>query len=344
MVREFAGTPLEDLVFGPEVLVADTNVVFLDACAMLTSGRASDLLRSIDLGAVVGVITEQTFWELGWNSAPVARAHKIDHDGLRAVVTTEYLSRFPVVAGIPRDSEHWMPTADEVTDPDDVPHAQLAKLISASAVYSHDRHLRRPGLAPATRDDYDVRIANLSMVSDRRASEWAASIGINLVGTGTTAAVTWGASRLNANPRLLWGGLAVVSAAAAWYALASPERRRAIAAGVMPALTQLSEQVDRGNAAQRSLRDLRLVAVTDAERLETGVASYLVRNPGATMRDLSDALALASAERRDLSQLLRTHPAFERLGRHGWSVGRHRTELSTQPSQSWRPVTEHGQG
>ena len=36
-----------------------------------------------------------------------------------------------------------------ITDPDDVPTGQLAKLIAPFIVFSEDKHLRRPGLAPA---------------------------------------------------------------------------------------------------------------------------------------------------------------------------------------------------
>ena len=35
-----------------------------------------------------------------------------------------------------------------ITDPDDVPTGQLAKLIAPCVVFSEDRHLRKPGLAP----------------------------------------------------------------------------------------------------------------------------------------------------------------------------------------------------
>jgi hypothetical protein len=35
-----------------------------------------------------------------------------------------------------------------ITDPDDVPTGQLAKLIAPCVVFSEDRHLRKPDLAP----------------------------------------------------------------------------------------------------------------------------------------------------------------------------------------------------
>ena len=38
---------------GPEVLVADTDVVLGDACQVLTTGRPSELLRAIDTGTAI---------------------------------------------------------------------------------------------------------------------------------------------------------------------------------------------------------------------------------------------------------------------------------------------------
>ena len=39
-------------------------------------------------------------------------------------------------------------TAIAITDPDDVPTGQLAKLIAPCVVFSEDKHLSKPGLAP----------------------------------------------------------------------------------------------------------------------------------------------------------------------------------------------------
>src|SRR6185503_715664 len=121
----------------------------------LQTERPSELLRAIDAGTAIGFMSERTFHELGWMSAKASRGHHVEHGALRALITESYLPRIPVVCTLAPESAHWMPDADDVDDPDDVAHVQLARLISARAVYSHDRHLRGPGFAPATRADFD---------------------------------------------------------------------------------------------------------------------------------------------------------------------------------------------
>ncbi|MEU4192040.1 hypothetical protein AB0E69_09090 [Kribbella sp. NPDC026611] len=159
---------------GPEVFVVDTDALLNDACYVLASGRRSEWLRAIDAGSGIGVMSEQAFLEVGRMSAPNARRHGVDHDALRRLITDEYLPRIAVVATPPHGSEQWMPDASDVRDADDVAHAQLARLVSAAAIYSHDRHLRHPRLAPATKADYYRRIAQLTAVSVHRESEQAA--------------------------------------------------------------------------------------------------------------------------------------------------------------------------
>ena len=61
-------------------------------------------------------------------------------------------------------------------DPDDVPHLQVALLICANVVYSHDRDLRIPGFAPRWRRDYEIRLQNLTIVTSGRETEGALSI------------------------------------------------------------------------------------------------------------------------------------------------------------------------
>lgn len=251
--------------FGVDVFVVDTNVLLADACAVLASGRRSALLRAIDAGTGTAFMSEQAFHEVGRMSAVSARGHGVDHDALRTLIANDYLPRIPVVA-TPSDGDgHWVPRADDVSDPDDRPHVQVARLISARVVYSHDKDLRRPGLAPATRRDYDQRVLHLSVMSTHREHEQGAALAI-------------------------------------------------------------------GNS--------QLVSPTDEHRLEARIAKYLARCPDATMTAIREALALNAAESRRLSEVLQSHPSFERASRHGWAVGGHRSELETSPSQHWRPRGE----
>src|SRR5690348_12363695 len=124
---------------GPEVLVADTDVILGDACEALTTGRPSELLRAIDAGTAVAYMSEHAFREVGWMSGKAARWHQVDDTVLRGLLTSHYLPRIPVVSTPDPSEDAWMPDASDVQDPDDVAHVQVARLISARAVYSHDR-------------------------------------------------------------------------------------------------------------------------------------------------------------------------------------------------------------
>lgn len=323
--------------FGPEVFVADTDALLGDACDAILSGKSSELLRAIDAGSAVGVMSEQTFHELGRMTAPAARGRGVDHEALRARVTTEYLPRVPVVRTPSPDSGQWMPDATGVADPDDVPHVQVARLMSAGAIYSHDKHLRRPRLARPTRAEYDLRMVLLAVLSNRRESERSAGLLVGLAEAGARAGVSWASVRLRARPSLVWSALALVSAIGAFTVLASPERRERVAQDLWPAVGRLNAYFERSSDAGRALHDARLIPVVDTDRLEPRIVSYLVRHPDSTMRAIAEALDLNTAARRQLSSILHAHPSFELVSRYGWAFGRTRNELVTHPSSSWRP-------
>lgn len=323
--------------FGPEVFVADADVVLGDACGVVATGRPSQLLRAVDAGTAIAFMSEQAFNELGWMSAKAARGQGVDHEALRSVITRAYLPRIPVVStGSPTD-EHWMPKASDVTDPDDVSHAQLARLISARAVYSHDRHLRRPGFAPATRVEYEQRLVHLSVLTGRREAEHGIGLAVGVVWAGTTETLTWASARLNLKPTAIRLGVALAFAATGYFMFAPSERRRRIAAGLEPAIYRLRTALERSETARLQLGRMNLITTPNSEHLEVQVASHLARHPDATMGDIAGALGLSAARRRELAALLRSHPSFRLASQYGWAVGDTRPRLVTQPSSSWLP-------
>lgn len=66
----------------PEVFVADTDALMGDACAVLASG-ASQLLRAIDAGSALALMSEQAFLEVGRMSAKSARGYRVEHGRLQ---------------------------------------------------------------------------------------------------------------------------------------------------------------------------------------------------------------------------------------------------------------------
>lgn len=65
---------------------------------------------------------------------------------LRARFEANYLPRLRFVTVSTADVVD--PQVLAISDPDDVPTGQLAKLVAPCIVFSEDRHLRQPGLAP----------------------------------------------------------------------------------------------------------------------------------------------------------------------------------------------------
>lgn len=329
MGRTAAEPETEDL--GPEVFAADTDVVLGDACSVLLTGEQSELLRAVDAATAYAFMSDQAFREVGWMSAKSARGHGVDHDELRALIAEEYLPRIAVVTIPEADAGHWMPDGDDVEDPDDVAHVQVARLIAARAVYSHDKDLRKPGHAPRTRTDYDDRVANLAAVTQRRELEHGTGMTLGLVGEGATWAVGAVARRLGTRTGVVWTGVALAAAATTRLLLAPEQRRKTLAESLKPGLGRLGAELQRTDAAARELRATRSITPVHTHRLEVQVAIHLARHPGSTMEDLADGLGLNTADRRRLSELLRNHPSFEKVDRR-WQVGRLRTALETEPA------------
>lgn len=316
---------------GFEVLVADANVIFQDASDGLKKGEPSRVLRAVDAGTAVAVMSEQAFRELGWNSAVSARGHHVDHDQLRALIEEEYLPRIPVVVTPTADDESWLPDASEVRDPDDVPHLQVARLICANLVYSHDRDLRIPGFAPRWRRDYETRGQNLTVVTSYREAEGALSMMLTAAAVGVWHLVAKTAAGVGVRPFVLGAVLGVAAAFGTCRAFSSSDRRRRFGEGLEPLAQQVSNAMQGRTAAVRHLAETTYVRSADLDRLEVKVAALLVRKPDQRMDDIGDALGLATKERRQLSKMLRSHPSFELASRWGWSVGRVRGALETCP-------------
>lgn len=336
-----------------EVASIDADALMMDACAVLRTDESSVLLEAIDVGTMVAVMSDQAFWEIGWMSAPTSRGQEVDDHDLRRLVTIDYLPRIPVVStgrsrSNPGDTlngraeggtntRYWMPSVTDVRDPKDIAHVQLAQLVSATVVYSHDRHLRAPGHAPRGRPEFDRRLEHLSIVTNQRQHESNAAQLISLAGEGTKWALNRTASLTGIRRGMAWTALGLATAAAALWTFADGTRRQQFADAFRPGLASIGEAYAREAQARSALDDARLLTPTDPDRLEVRIASHLVRNPDSTMAVIADALDLGSAERRELSVILQAHPSFEKASGWGWAAGRIRDVLETEPSKSWRP-------
>ena len=321
-----------------DVVSVDADALLKDACAVLQSGEESVLLHTIDTGTVVAIMSDQAFREIGWMSAPAARSQNVDDTDLRAMLTTDYLPRVPVVTTPVTGQDNWMPRVDDVTDPKDIAHVQVARLVSGTAVFSHDRDLRIPGHAPRSRALYDERLGRLGLVANYRETEQGAGLVLAALGSGTNYVVVRAATQLRLSRPAAWSVVCLIAAAALYWVNSKASRRGQIADAVEPIVTRLVEARERTASAESALHNARLLAPSDIDRFEVRVAAYLVRHADSNAGEIADALALKGREQREVSALLREHPAFERASRWGWAVGRVRDALETEPSKDWRPA------
>jgi hypothetical protein len=128
--------------------VADANAVLScvgNDCRKGAHWR-SGLLRMTVGGAATLYASDHVYGEIYEHLPNISGWSKVPVNVLRERFEANYLPalRFVTVDA----SEITDPQVLMITDPDDVPSGQLAKLIAPCVVFSEDRHLRKPGLAP----------------------------------------------------------------------------------------------------------------------------------------------------------------------------------------------------
>ena len=106
----------------------------------------SRLLRMTSGGTAVLYAPDHIYTEVYRRLPKIARSSPVPLDALRERFEAEYL---PALRYVTVDAAAIAdPQVLAIADPDDVPTGQLAKLIAPCVVFSEDRHLRKPGLAP----------------------------------------------------------------------------------------------------------------------------------------------------------------------------------------------------
>jgi hypothetical protein len=106
----------------------------------------SGLLRMTDRGTAALYAADHVYGEVYEHLPKIAHWSKVPTKVLRARFEETYL---PALRFVTVDATDIVdPQVLAITDPDDVPSGQLAKLIAPCVVFSEDRHLRKPGLAP----------------------------------------------------------------------------------------------------------------------------------------------------------------------------------------------------
>ena len=229
----------------------DANAVLSSVDNDCRNARRSRLLRMAEGGTAALYAPTHVYWEIYRRLPRLASFSPVPLVDLRRHFEEEYLPvmRFVRVSA----GEVGDPQVLAITDPDDVPMGQLAKLIAPCVVFSEDKSLRRPRLAPPDwrlAAGFAADIAGGS--SDRQATGmvavapgWAAVELIKFLGRRTGIS-SW---LLGA---CIVGGAIVV--------LRKPERRQAVGKYGMPMLQVLAEMLEEARVREeRGLAGLREV-------------------------------------------------------------------------------------
>lgn len=310
------------------VVVCDTNAIFGDACDALTRGVRSPILRAIDAGFLVALMSDQAYRELGWVYQRAARGYRVDAEELHRLLESEYLPRIPVVT-VPTGEAARASEIDQVRDPDDRAHAQLARLIAPCTIYSHDKDLRGPGYAPPDRAAYDSRLAQVDAVAVYLELQIGAAVGLNLTGVAASAAVR-AVLRRSGVARFGVAAVLAAGATAITLALRSPSRRGQIAAALAEMAEAVGALVQDGEGARQALAASPLVQADLEPALEVRLASVLARRPALTITEVRSELGPEVPPHAVVKAALEGHPSFERDARGHWTLGSIRPALATQ--------------
>jgi hypothetical protein len=210
-------------------------------------------------------------------------------------------------------------------DPTDLPTAQLALMLAPCHVYSLDKHLRIPGLAPRTRPDLDSVIAASFKLSSADVVVASGGFALNLSAAGVAGGVKSLAVRLDGP---VWTvavlGVLAVGVLTGW-ALSSHDRRIRVAqifgglAAPSPAWAQERAsglavlQATQVQSAAPSLADriARVLARADGPQLAAEILDHLVAADAASAPSL-----------RAVREQLEANPAFVKAPRYRWQFGR----------------------
>jgi hypothetical protein len=207
-----------------------------------------------DGGAADLYASDHIYTEVYRRLPRIASFSPVPLHALRARFEAEYLPALRFVTVDARDIAD--PQVLAITDPDDVPTGLLAKLVGSCIVFSEDRHLRRPGLAP---DDWrlvaEFAVDLLEAAQKRKQASGMATVAMTPA-QGTVALINFISRRTGLSPWLVGG----VAAAGIALVLKEPARRQAVVKYVKPLIEVPMLQIQAAaTQEQRGLQGLRKV-------------------------------------------------------------------------------------
>jgi hypothetical protein len=257
----------------------------------------------------------------------IAKTSPVHLDVLRAHFEQHYLPilRFVTVA---EDDMH-DPQVLAITDPDDVPTGRLAKLLGPCVVFSEDRHLRKPGLAPA---NWRNAAASAVELTEGIGKQTAAAGLVISPGWALAAVIRFLGRRLGVSPWLVSGLIAGGTSLLLANATLRTRFGRTFEQYGLPILgsvaTALGEARLQEQTSIAALQEVILVAPSDPS-VKQQVAIVLARQTKPLLASGVQALikdyfrADMAPTLAEVRAALQGNPEFVPCQRHRWALGRH---------------------
>lgn len=309
------------------ITITDTNALFSSIVHDTRTGRRSRLLKMTARGTSVLYAPDHVYDEVYEHLPDISEATDLPVSHLRARFEEHYLPilRFVTVA----DEQIADPQVLAITDPDDVPTGQLAKLISPCLVFSDDKHLRKPGFAMANWPKIAGHAVDLTEGLSKQDVAGGVAVAPGYVVTGLIRFVS---RKLDTSPWLT----TAIAAVTAGLLLRSPDRRaqfgRAVERYGVPFLQAVTDLMSEARIQQQSgiegLREVILPAPIEPS-VKQQVAIVLARQSdpllASEIRDIIQQhfCGNAAPSVTEIRTVLRGNPEFEPYQRYRWTLGRY---------------------
>jgi hypothetical protein len=308
----------------PRALVSvDTDFILDQAAAKL--GASIPAARTMGAGSIRSFAPRGVADEIAWTYEAAARHRRVNPHRLLEVVNDQFLPPFRFVDMSPIDfslDRRLIGIKDQV----DRDVAYLGLLLAPSHVFSHDRHLRMPGFAPATIEDLNTILPAGVAVEVSDGALVTTGFAVRTGAAGVSYAGNAIAVRLQIPLWVVGLFAAIVFGLVVKLALSTPERRNKVAQALMTIGAEVAKMADRQALGQALLEQRSLEAPVASLESRIFRALALARQP-LLAREIQAAVDPRGGipTERELRDFLVGHPSFARIGRYRWQLGRQLT-------------------
>lgn len=309
------------------VASVDTSFILDQAAARL--GAPIQVVQTMGIGSIRHFAPRRVANELAWNYEAAARRRKVDPERMYKVLTEDFMPRIRFVDLPPVPPEYDERLADlnrrdsDGADPD---VGYLGLLLSPSLVFSHDRHLRQTGFAPATLQELNLVLAAGLAVEISDGALVTSGFVVKLGATGASNAASAIAVRLEIPLWVVGLLVAAMVGLGVYWALSTPERREKAGRLLTAAAGEATKLAERRAAGKALLERTSLQAASPTFENRVFRALALADEP-LLAREVRSALAASGPVPTEpwLREYLGRHPSFVRKRAYRFQLGRQLT-------------------